>query len=410
MHRTRLCLFSMALLCGCGGGNGGGGGNPDGGGASIMTVADFQAALATGNCVANAKCGYIGASEEKTCEADATAALKNFPPAYSPAEAVDAKRLAFDAATAQKCADTLRTLGCTIDEYFALSDLCEGVYKGLVMPGGMCRSDVECAGGWCDMGMVQTDGCAGMCVANTATGAACDPNDSRCGRTDFCDSTAKKCTARAAAGMACGGTKLPRCQLGLFCKGYKAGTMGMPDTPGMCAGPGAVGDACAEGFFGNTNCTPGLFCDSSKTPAACATRLAAGAECDTLSACADGLTCVGLDVDTMTGDVLAKGRCGPFLDVGKMCADPKVYETGCPYSTLCDAMSKLCVAVGTKDSDCGDTGQCNDGLYCDSGTLKCTPQDALGAPCTPPATDNDPDPCHDGSCDETTKKCVLVCM
>lgn len=406
MHRTRTTFLVMALLAGCGGG--GGGGNLDGGAAGVKTAAEFEAALQAANCVYLAKCGSIGASEEKQCEADAIASATNFPPAYTRVEAVDAKRLAFDAAAAQKCIDTVRTTGCTIDQYFAASDLCEAAFKPLVMPGGACRADAECDGGWCDMGKVQTEGCAGRCTANTATGDACTPGDSHCGDLAFCDSTSKKCTARAAAGMPCGGTR-PRCQFNLYCKGYMAGQNGMADTPGTCQPPFAVGEACLEAFFGNTNCTPGLFCDSSKSPAVCAKRLGAGAECESLSACDDGQTCVGLDVDDM-GNVTAKGRCGPFLDVGKTCADPKVYETGCPYSGTCDAMTKQCVTLGTKGSDCADTGFCNDTLYCDPASLKCISQVPLGGACTPPATADDPDPCHDGSCDETSMKCTLVCM
>jgi hypothetical protein len=260
------------------------------------------------------------------------------------------------------------------------------------MPGGMCLSSMECAGGYCDN--KGTDGCAATCKAWIATGMACNPNDPLCdGAKDFCHSTNNVCTARVAAGAMCGTDA--RCQRNLFCLGMVA----------TCVAPGKVGETCDTFLFGNDTCQTDLYCNDSVMPAVCETHKAAGADCDSYYACNDGLDCIGFDPNAgMTG------KCGAWLDVGKTC-DPMNYENGCPFDQVCDGMSLACAASGEKGSDCsagGSDGRCRDGLYCDP-MLKCSPTVAIGAACTPPVG-NDPDPCHEGACDAMTMKCALVCM
>lgn len=403
MSKKTLCLVSLLVLAGCSSSSGG----ATGGGASTPT--DFQASLDAATCSWNVKCGYIGASEQKACEDGLAAATKDFPQGYDNAEAATAKRLSYDAAAGAKCLEIAAKLGCTLDEQFALSAQCAGVYVGAVPVGGSCKSDLECVGGWCDMGPdVSTDGCPGTCTAFVATGATCDPNAPHCAPTDSCNSTSKKCTARAAAGAKCGGAD-PSCQSGLFCKGYVAASGSTPATPGTCAAPGNLGDPCTTYFFGNTNCTPGLFCDDMAATPTCKTRLTAGTECDSFSSCADGLACIGLAYDPDTYELTAKGKCTGYLDVNKTCAAAD--ETGCPYDTSCDATALKCLPYGNLGADCSDAGtggSCGDRLYCDGVTSKCTKMVGFGSACTP-ATGNGDDPCEDGSCDATSKTCVLVC-
>jgi hypothetical protein len=407
MLKKLTCLVTLALLAGCGSSaSSDGGGTPPG---TPATAADFTTQFDSVGCQWQVKCGYIGASEATQCAADAAAASTKYPSGYDSVEAATAKRVTYDADAAKACLDAAKALGCTIDQEFDLSRVCAGVYKPAVAVGGACKADSECVNGYCNQGAgVMTDGCAGTCAAFVATGATCDPNDPRCGTTDYCDSTTNKCTARAASGASCGGS-LPECQSSLFCKGYVAGSGSTPDTPGKCAAAGKEGDACESFFFGNTDCTPGLYCDSSAASPTCKARLASGSDCDTSMACQDGLACIGLQVDSSTGNVTTKGKCGAYLDVNKTCAD--AYETGCPYDTTCDKTALQCAPYGAAGQDCssnGTQGWCNGNFYCDETSQKCTAMVALGATCTPPSS-NGTDPCQAGSCDATSKTCALVC-
>src|SRR5205809_5461068 len=92
----------------------------EGGGDGIANPSAFDHDNAIAGCQQSARCGFIGASEEKQCESDAAKALSQYPPVYSAKEAVDAKRLSFNSAEAQKCVDANRNNGCSVDAYFAL--------------------------------------------------------------------------------------------------------------------------------------------------------------------------------------------------------------------------------------------------------------------------------------------------
>jgi hypothetical protein len=406
MSKKLLSLVSLVLLAGCSSSSGGGGG---GGGASTPT--DFETSLDTSTCAWKVKCGYIGASEQKACVDALAAATKDYPLAYDRAEAVKSGRLKYDATLAAKCLEDGNALGCTLDQYLIeFPRKCAPVFTANVAVGGACKADIECIGGYCNMGAgVSTDGCPGTCAAYTATGATCDSNDPHCAPTDSCNSTSKKCVTRAASGAACGGSN-PSCQTGLFCRGYVAASGTTPETPGTCGGPGKVGDACAMGFFGNTNCTPGLWCDDTGASPVCREHIAAGAECKSYYwACADGTDCIGLTLDSSTGEVTTPGHCGKYLDVNSACAASDV--TGCPYSTSCDATANKCLPYGALGADCSDAGtggSCGDDMYCDGATSKCTKMVGLGAACTP-ATGSGDDPCQSGSCDATAKTCTLLC-
>ena len=403
---TLVVFISLTVVAGCGNGSNGGGDTGKGG---IASPADFQNALALVNCQYKAKCGSIGVSEEKQCETDAKAAIKKYPPAYSNEEAVAQKRLTFDAKQAQACVDAFKTAGCTVDQNFAAYAACQNVFKAQVKVGDGCKAGGECVMGYCAQGKTPSDGCPGTCTAFIATGMTCDPNDSHCADSDFCEGTAKKCVARAADGKPCG--SMARCGLNSFCHGYIGASMGKPETKGTCGPAGKVGDACVSYLFGNTDCTPGLFCDKTvATKPVCAARLAQGTSCTSLAACVDPLDCVGLDFD-MNGKLKTPGTCAAFLDVNMSCKDPNVYETGCVYDTLCDTTSKVCLPSGNEGGDCSmNGGYCGDNLYCDSITMKCTPSVPLNGPCMPATGMNGQDPCHDGSCDATAKTCVLACM
>jgi hypothetical protein len=400
---VRNLICGLVLWAGCSEGGGGG-------------LTDFDTAVNDAFCAYNARCGYYGASEVAKCKSDAAAALKMYTPAYSTNDAVKMKRLSYDGVRAQACVDAINKAGCSNDSYYALGDSCSGVYKGLVPAGGTCLSAIECAAGnWCDQGNnAGTDGCSGTCKANTATGATCDANDPHCNDSDFCDDStaAAVCKTRLKTGTACAPGQ---CVSGNYCKGYDSGP---PEVLGQCSGLGQIGEACSMSFLGTTNCALGLWCnDVDPNAAVCAKPLANGTECSSYFACADGFDCLGLAFDPNTGDLTTKGKCGAFLDIGKACVSAGG-ESGCPFDSTCDTTSNTCKLGGAVGDTCDPTSfaQCSGNAYCDGNTSKCTTRVALGAACTPAPVDPGSgfplgdEPCHDGTCDEMTMKCALICQ
>jgi hypothetical protein len=247
----------------------------------------------------------------------------------------------------------------------------------------------------------------GTCNPPLASGAACNPDDDVCGANLYCDSTKKQCVAAAAVGASCSTTVF--CQDGLVCIGDVPASGTTPEVPGKCAQPGAAGAACGDA---DRDCQAGLFCNTEAAKHVCTARTAvAGGTCSAFEACPDGQLCIGLTVNATTGVVTTPGKCGAVLDVGGAC-DPTADEDGCPDDTDCDATSKKCVVAGAEGSTCtpGDD-DCRDAFYCDSTMLKCTKLVALGQACVPqPTTTNGEESCHDGTCDATSKRCVLFCM
>ncbi len=358
----------------------------------------FDLALAQTFCGYDVRCGSRGASEQAKCEQDAAPLRATYPPGYSLADAVAAGRLAYDPAAAQACVDAWAKAGCTVDQQILANTACDGVFTPAVAPGGACRWDGECVGGWCD-GSLEA-GCAGTCKALLVEGAACDPSDDRCAGADFCHPDAKTCTARAGLGAAC--SPSARCQHGLFCLSDPAPDGGAPDAgapPATCRAPGQVGDGCAVFFFGNDTCTPELYCDDSVAAPVCRARVGAGASCPSFAACRDGLDCVGLSSQ-------APGRCSPNLDLGAAC-DPSLDESGCPLDTRCDAAAKKCLARGNPGDDCSADFYCRPHAYCDD-TDRCAATVPFGAACAPPPP-NGAEPCDEGACDPSSMKCALTC-
>ena len=414
-----VASLSGFAACSSGGGGGGSGGTTSTtGSGGTSTPSALNLLIADGFCQQAARCGQIAASEEKKCESDAAASAKMYTPVYSTDEAVKNKRLSYNATAGKACAADLAAEGCSVDAAFDDPADCDQVYTGLVAVGGVCMSSLECAAGnWCDAGAsTGTDGCAGVCKANTATGATCDPNDPHCGAADYCDGTSMKCTTAATAEQACDDS--PQCATGLFCKGFipadDTTTPPTPETPGVCKGRGQLGDACTSGFFGDTDCQIGLTCPD--TTSVCTAPLVAGSTCSSGSECADGLACIGVTSDPNTGDITMMGKCGPYLEVGAACV-AGADETGCTLDTTCDMTTSVCTATGALNRTCDPMGfgGCGANLYCDGTTSTCLQAVAFGAACTPQMMDMDgfpigDEPCHDGACDATTMLCALACM
>jgi hypothetical protein len=135
-----------------------------------VSPADFEIVLAKLNCLFQARCGFLAASEEAACEA-AVDAARGAPLPYDSEAALAAGRLTFDAGTAVRCLDLTRTKGCF--DQVAPSVTCGAVYSPAVDVGGGCQANAECVNGWCDRGTTRHDGCAGTCKAFTPTQGTC---------------------------------------------------------------------------------------------------------------------------------------------------------------------------------------------------------------------------------------------
>jgi hypothetical protein len=355
---------------------------------SASNATDFMKQFVEAFCHAQARCGSLGASEEARCR-DVTLV------GYQQTEnAVSAKRVTFDAAAAGRCLDAIKGSNCRLPELFAsLDEVCQPVFVPQVAIGGVCEGNNECVGGTCNSTRA---GCAGKCVAYAATGATCDFSKSLCAPTDTCDTTSHTCVTRVDTGGACSGGST--CKSGLVCRGYLNGT---PAVPGKCQPPGKVGETCQNTFLAS-DCSPELFCDTSQMPAKCTTPLAANAECHSTDACAGGLGCVGLDSSNLMG----KGSCAPFVDLGAACT-AGVVPSNCPSDADCDPTTKVCVLRGAPGTDCKNQSiQCAAGTYCDDASGTCVVDKKLGEACVPQTRD---EPCSLGVCDTTTQVCAYVC-
>jgi hypothetical protein len=436
---TKLLTLALAIACsaGCGSkqpSNGNPNGNPNdngNGGGSGSPTPDMATAPPNQNpppppptgttpydqfvtsrnqamCKYWARCGVIGASEEQQCETDLQAAFLGYPPAFSIDASITAMHMTFNANSVSACLTAIAQAGCLGNGFRMANQLCKAVLTGTLAAGAPCLSSDECAGtDYCGSSTGELgDGCMGTCKSQLAAGAACDPNNDECGPNLYCDSTKKQCVAGAAVGASCSSTVF--CQDALVCVGDVPASGTTPEVPGKCAQLGAAGAACDT----DGACQTGLFCNTeAATPVCTARTAAAGGACSAFEACPDGKLCIGLTVDATTGKLTKAGTCGAVLDVGATC-DPTPSESGCPFDTICDATSKKCVAASALGAACtpGERS-CRDGLYCDSTTSKCTKLVALGQSCVPqPTTMNSEESCHDGTCDATSKLCVVSCM
>ncbi len=372
---------------------------------------DFNNALGVVYCDNDVLCGYVSAAQKTACEMAVAGNHMTYPDSYDYGDAVTKGRLTYDPAAAQACIDAWKKAGCSPDQQQVAGAVCAKVYSPAVAVGGTCLAYAECIGGDCKGS--QQQGCTGICTAWLKTGDTCDPNNDVCDPSiGSCDGTSTKCLEYTHLGGNCDNTN---CDNTTFCLGdpAPAPTDGGTDDagaapPATCRGPGKVGDLCQVYFYGNDTCSPELYCDDTVTPNVCATQKDAGGACGSYAACKDGLDCVGLDFD-QNSMMTILGKCGAYLDVGGTC-DPSLTESGCPFDDSCDMTSKKCALRGLAGSDCSADYYCIANYYCDVMNM-CSKEDAFGSACTPPADpNNDPDPCQQGSCDATAKKCILVCM
>jgi hypothetical protein len=278
-------------------------------------------------------------------------------------QAVEAGTVAYDAAAAGRCLDSLRA-GCRASVSGAElgGPDCDAAFTGTVAEGGGCYLDEECVDGLgCDFA---SGTCPGSCAtvdtgAFTCGGAVCADGE----ECFFPETGIERCVtevlqADAGEGQPCGlveeGTDTVTrrgCVTGLWCTGdsYQIGT---------CRAPIAAGASCA----GNDRCVAGHVCAGGSCRAVTVVRTPGGPCDETMLQVCDPL----LRLECVAGS------CTEFTDG----------RSGSPCRT-------------------GDFGEitCNPGLVCHRDTTTCGSPKAAGTPCV---ADGE---CASGSCDAMASTC-----
>ncbi|MBI5500201.1 MAG: hypothetical protein HY907_08165 [Deltaproteobacteria bacterium] len=400
---------------------------------NVSSAEEFERLAAPLVCARAVRCGTIGRSQLEDCLLGEGVSRLNLVWGFRDLLQIDAiaaaGRLAIDLSRTGACLDILRSGGCHV----GVADVPPGCLGGAervyhvpaVPPGETCTRWGECIDGYCT-----ADGmCEGKCLARVPSGAECETTGEHglCTESDFCQDHI--CTPRRREGESCPG-HWQACAPGLWCKGWVPATddpeWRRPERPGICSRPEELGARCATDRSDDI-CRADLFCDWGADPPACTERLAEGAECRWLDACADGLACVGLRLGGINRHgrrlgVVAAGRCSPHLDAGDPC-EPEDFVTGCPGSMTCDKTAKTCRSTCHEGDPCDsswcppdlppgedcDPEGCCGGLYCDPRTHVCTRQLEAGERCRPTRFGVDDEPCFLGTCDPGRRVCKTDC-
>ncbi|MBL8950658.1 MAG: hypothetical protein JNK82_07775 [Myxococcaceae bacterium] len=361
MRHAVVITVLFAAACNCGG---------------PTTARDLYVAQYAELCALYARCGFIGRSEADTCESRALSYYDNYlgvVTSYDIEASVQAGKVKIDGSAVNRCLGVMRSMSCSafgsggIYQYLTA---CASVYRGGVAPGGACANSLECSSGACQSSL-SGNMCVGVCVAYAAEGQSCAPGV--CDPTrSFCDTTARVCRPRGIAGAPCTPTSFgsAECADGLGCT-----------AAGVCARPGAGGEACAS-----SGCQKGFHCVNN----ICAADVRHGESCADAYACPDGDRCIGLGPGT-------SGVCTSVLDVSAACDSAR---DACPTSAPCSVSTRLCTppVPVTEGSSCQSTS-CTQSttflfggepLYCDRSSNTCKKKVRPGAACTRQSTGEDP--------------------
>jgi hypothetical protein len=168
------------------------------------------------------------------------------------------------------------------------------------------------------------------------------------------------------------------------------------ETCGTCAATPGLGDSCA-----NNSCGPGFLCDSISL--LCVAPVAASGPCNSTSACAPGLTCLGSTATTL-------GTCVPLSGLGGSC-DLTDGGSRCDsrFGLYCNVEAgKVCAPVATASASqpCGTI---------DGGVVDCLadsfcqkPVGSNAGTCVAPAAEGGACDTVNGPICATPARCVLA--
>lgn len=265
---------------------------------------------------------------------------------------------------------------CVNDNDCALPGLCKS--GTCALPGKVgekCASVVDCGSGLdcvsgscaapttCSLGSTCGNGgdCLGeihnSCLTRKAVGDGCNV-DAECVETAYCSTANKQCTDRPGVGKTCGDGVA--CAAGLGCDTAKMTCQSLPKTGGKCL-LGPIGPSlCAAG----SACKPDTF-------------LCADPPLEN-EACAVDHTCSDLDIDgdgkkgDLACNITAKGKvCSKKLAVGATCQNE-----ACQDGLFCDTSTGKCTKTYASGSACKAGKECGPGASCvpnSSGKLSCGP-------------------------------------
>ncbi len=394
-------------------GSGGGTMFPDGGG--TVAQAAFCPAYAAAMCDRDKACHFLDQDQNPECVARVSAqcnALLN---------RVTSGLRGYDAAAAFACVGIAKNYPCSnlgniTSTGVVLAHPClTGFGTGLVDPGGLCVSTLDCSNGYCQ---TAAPGCS-ACRAYAKAGALCTSSVQ-------CDpQTTSKCLPGFAdGGTSDGGTRVcvPKkpdglpCDVNVDCVSAKCNFNGfLPDAgPDVC-GFRNVGEACAN----VADCVATAYCkglnSGSLIPGICTHRIASGGPCtveleDTSDGCPSTEACLGgvckLSGWQMLNEVCAfsyqctpalycelspdggdYGGCLARVGPGSMCsADRSGPNPICLSGSTCRAndAGSTCVALSSAGGSCADNRNCKELLQCsptagDAGT--CTTYSMAGSNC-----------------------------
>lgn len=264
--------------------------------------------------------------------------------------AIDGGRLRYDADAAATCLAYAESREC-IGGFEAFFDpSCRAVFTGQVAAGGDCYpylltvvASNECARGVCydDEGL-----CPAKCHDYPAHDGACgdrgtfyigcDP------ASDFCNADGH-CQALPQIGDACPDFN---CAPGAVCESS--------DDTSKCVASAQGDEVCSE----NVKCTPPAFqCLAGQ----CRFNVAAGEPCLFDLNCPDGTRCATADGADATPE--NPKLCRPPVAAGEACARPVDCVAGCWCNTR-EGTPGECQNQLAEHADCGDSQECQEGLWC----------------------------------------------
>lgn len=333
---------------------------------------DFLSAYANAACSRFERCFLTAPYWVEQCKSDMIAQLGE-----SPADAVAAGRMEYNADEAGKCIAGVENLDCLADTVSdATLAACFAAMKGKVAEGQPCFAVFECEHGACPA--IAEDACPTVCPAVAQAGDTCSLIAG-----PYCD---------ARAGLKCsGGSCITPGGLDASCKdnyGCKSGFVCWSAT-NKCIPLRGEGEGCAT----DASCAPGLYCIAEGDEGGiCEPRIKEGGPCSTNAEennaafrfvqCADGLLCKGAGLQN-DGTPIA-GTCQRPSSEGEAClAEPaglQLHLSGCLDGLYCPAGT--CESLPDTGA-CAPHSACLHGVsYCDQATSMCTPLGANGDTCT----------------------------
>jgi hypothetical protein len=354
---------------------------PDAGfdaGFTDVPVADWCADNALAQCERDERCGRIDDNTLPLCLTSKSVSCD--PVGYS--RSVADGRLSYDSMKAADCLNSYSHGSCELTP-----DVCNTVFVGLTPADGGCLVPEDCDpdAGFCDQ---YDNQCPHRCSHWVKLGQACD------------DPFAPRC----APGLGCeypddGGFNrycIPILQEGQACRSFNACAADLVCEPGDDGGQQCLKQYNSEGQpCGVTNgfpyCQADLFChqdiptSGTPPPGTCERRGGIGDACFGYGSCLPSLRC---------SSAIGGGTCLPFIAQGQPCSNNFYGGGECQDGLYCEKKTSRCSPLPGDGGDCGNLGseyECATGYSCTYDF------DTMGYSCV--ALKSDGEECsYDGQC------------